>query len=273
MQEDEVAFTGPIAEVYDSVFVPMIFEPYAQDLAGRVAAETPHSVLETTAGNGAVTRALAPQLPSGARYVVTDISAAMLERARALQPGRSRIVWQAASAMALPYGEASFDAVVCQFGAMFFPDRVAGYREARRVLRQGAAFHFNVWDGLAGNGIAHAVQATVADIFRYDPPRFLQHLPYAYGDPDQIRVELAAAGFRQIALSAKEDVSRAPTARHAAAAYCKGTPLRTEIEARDPGALDTVSERVAVNVAQMFGSGDPAQPVAAPMRAFVIRAA
>lgn len=139
MTDSDSAFTGSIPEIYDTHLVPLLFEPYAADLARRVAALAPKSVLETAAGSGVVTRALAPRLRSADRYVVTDLNSAILERASSEQPAQDNIEWRQADALALPFEDDAFDAVCCQFGVMFFPDRVAGYAEARRVLKPGGA--------------------------------------------------------------------------------------------------------------------------------------
>ena len=146
MAESDKVFAGSIPKFYDALMVPLIFETYAANMAELVAAFSPDTVLETAAGSGAVTRALAPRLKSDVRYVVTDLNQPMLDYAAARQGADGRIEWRQADALALPFDDASFDVVCCQFGAMFFPDRVAGYADARRVLRPGGRFVFNVWD-------------------------------------------------------------------------------------------------------------------------------
>src|SRR5689334_1456945 len=137
MSDTDKLFAGSIPEIYDGYLVPLIFEDYARDLSTRVAASNPQSVLETAAGSGVVTRALAPLLGPASRYVVSDLNRPMLERAQRRQPPDSRIDWQTIDALKIPFPEHSFDVVCCQFGAMFFPDRVAGYREALRALKPG----------------------------------------------------------------------------------------------------------------------------------------
>src|SRR5438093_1952180 len=148
-------FAGSIPEIYDRLLVPLIFEPYARDLAERLAGVKPREVLETAAGTGVLTRAIASRLPAGARIVATDLNQPMLDRAAARQPGDGRIAWRQADALALPFADQSFDAVACQFGVMFFPDKVQVYREARRVLKPGGRFLFNVWDRIDANEFAH----------------------------------------------------------------------------------------------------------------------
>ena len=174
MLEADKAFAGSVPENYDRYMVPLIFEPYAADLARRVVSLSPDAVLEIAAGTGVVARALAPKLSPRANYVVTDLSQPMLDHAASRQPADSRIRWQRADALALPFEDASFDVVCCQFGAMFFPDRVAGYREARRMLKPGGHFLFSVWDRIEQNVFADDVMKALAQMFPDDPPGFME---------------------------------------------------------------------------------------------------
>lgn len=261
------AFDGSIPAIYDSHLVPLIFEDYAEDLARRCAVLGPARVLETAAGTGVVTRRLSAALDRAAGIVATDLNPAMLAQARARHDD-GRTEWREADATALPFDDAGFDAVLCQFGVMFFPDRVRGYGEARRVLRDGGAFLFNIWDGLETNLFPAVVAEAVAGLFPDDPPGFLSRTPHSHGNPDLIERELREAGFTRITIDALERPARAPSARHVAVAFCQGTPLRAEIEARGPGALEEATGRAAAAVAARWGLG----PVEAPVRAYVIEA-
>jgi SAM-dependent methyltransferase len=173
MPEIDKLFAGSIPENYDRYLVPLIFESFAQDIAQRVAALSPSIVLETAAGSGVVTRALTPKLSPDASYVVTDLNQPMLDYAAARQAPDNRISWRKADALALPFEDAAFDLVCCQFGVMFFPDRQSGYREAKRVLKPGGYFLFNVWDRIEENVFANDVTNALAEVFPTDPPRFL----------------------------------------------------------------------------------------------------
>lgn len=268
MSSADKAFTGSIPETYDGYLVPLIFESYAADLARRVVDADPSSVLETAAGTGVVPRALAPLLKKDARYVVTDLNQPMLDRAASRQGADARITWQQADALQLPFPDHSFDVVCCQFGAMFFPDRVAGYKEARRVLKPGGRFIFNVWDRIEANDFALIVSDAAADEFPHDPPRFLARTPYGYHDAAKIEADLKAAGLTKIEIETVTKPSTAKSSRDPAIGFAKGSPLRTEIEARDASKLDAIVDRAGTVIARKYGNG----PISGTIQALVATA-
>lgn len=268
MSSTDKAFTGSIPETYDGYLVPLIFEPYAEDLARRVAGANPSNVLETAAGTGVVPRALAPLLKKDARYVVTDLNQPMLDRAAARQGADSRITWQQADALQLPFADHSFDVVCCQFGAMFFPDRVAGYKEARRVLKPGGLFVFNVWDRIEANDFALIVTDAAAAELPNDPPRFLARTPHGYHDAAKIEADLKAAGFTKIEVETVTKTATAKSPRDPAIGFAKGSPLRTEIEARDASKIEPIIDRAGAVIAKKYGKG----PVTSKIQALVATA-
>ncbi|HEV8444799.1 MAG TPA: class I SAM-dependent methyltransferase [Steroidobacteraceae bacterium] len=259
-------FAGSIPEIYDQYFVPLIFEPYAIDLARRLAGLPLTRVLEIAAGTGALTRQLATTLPRDVSLLATDLSQAMLDHAAAV--GASRPVeWQQADALDLPFDDGSFDAVVCQFSAMFYPDRARAYAEARRVLRRGGLFLFNVWDRIEDNEFAWLAEQALATLFPEDPPRFMSRVPHGYHDTAMIRRDLAKGGFssdpRIETVTAR---SRAAAARVPAIALCQGSPLRAEIEERDASKLAAATDAAEAAIAARFGRG----PVDGKIQAHVI---
>jgi SAM-dependent methyltransferase len=247
-------FAGSIPEIYDQFLVPLIFEPYAADLSQRLAAFKPSRVLEVAAGTGVLTRAVVARLPE-AEVVATDLNQPMLDRA-AMRLKQARVAWRPADALDLPFGDESFDAVVCQFGVMFFPDKVRGFGEARRVLKRGQPFLFNTWDHIARNELVAVVSGAIADLYPDDPPRFMERTPHGYHDEDMIRRHLDGAGFTDVAIDTVTTTSKADTAFDAAFAYCHGSPWRGEIEARGgPAGLQKATQHAADALAARFGKG------------------
>jgi ubiquinone/menaquinone biosynthesis C-methylase UbiE len=248
-------FTGSIPKLYEAYLVPMIFESYAADLVSRLASRNLSHVLELAAGTGVVTRALSSALPSSVSIVATDLNQAMLDQARLA--GTSRPVeWRQADAMHLPFADASFDAVVCQFGVMFFPEKSAAFAEARRVLKPGAVFIFSVWDSIQENEFADTVETALKSVFPDNPPYFISRTPHGYYDRQTVERDLANGGFTKLAeFATVASRSHAASARVAAVAYCQGTPVRNEIEARDAARLDEATDVAAEAIAQRFGRG------------------
>lgn len=264
MTSTDALFSGSIAELYDRHLVPMLFVPYAEDLARRVADGRPGDILETAAGTGVVTAAMAAALPQ-ARIVATDLNPAMLDLA-AKRVASPSVAFQPADAQALPFADASFDAVVCQFGVMFFPDRVAAYGEVRRVLRPGGRFLFNAWDRIERNGATERLAETIAELFPDDPPDFFRRVPFGYHDTARIEADLRAAGFTRIETETVAKRSRLASARDAAIGMVQGSPLRSELEARGDGALERTTEAVAAALAGLEAGGG----LDAPMSAHVV---
>ena len=267
MQESDKVFAGSIPALYDRYLGPLIFEPYASDLAARVARLAPQRLLETAAGTGIATRALAQALPPSASIVATDLNQAMVDFAMA-HVKAANVAWQKADALALPFDDGAFDAVACQFGIMFFPDKRAGFREALRVLKPGGRFVFNVWDRIEDNEAAHIVTEAVAALFPDDPPRFLARTPHGHHDVAILRDALRQAGFTRVEVDTVEKRSRAPSHRDPAVGFCQGTPLRNEIEGRDPARLAEATDAAAKALSARFGVG----PIDAKIQAHVITA-
>jgi SAM-dependent methyltransferase len=250
----DTAFAGYIPQIYERYLVPLIFAPYAADLALRTVRRHPARVLEIAAGTGVVTRQLAETLPSGVSIVATDLNQAMLDQAATEGTARP-VEWRQADALQLPFPDGVFDVVVCQFGVMFFPDKARAFAEARRVLRSGGQFLFNVWDRIDHNDFADTVTRALGTLFPDDPPRFLARVPHGYHDPAVMAQELAQGGFtRPPQMSTLPARSRADSPRIPAVAYCQGTPLRAEIEARNPSRLIEATDIATSAIAHQFGS-------------------
>jgi ubiquinone/menaquinone biosynthesis C-methylase UbiE len=267
MSHIDRVFAGSIPEIYDRYMAPMFFAPYAADLVERLRNVNAGHLLEIAAGTGVVTRVLARSLPQTVSILATDLNQPMLDFAAA-QTNAARITWRQADASHLPFPTASFDIVICQFGVMFFPDKVAAYREVHQVLKPGGHFIFTTWDRIEQNEITLAVSDALAELFPGNPPRFMTRTPHGYHDCERIREELRAAGFSRIETETQQLRSYAPSARDAAIGLCQGSPLRNEIEERNPGGLAEATEVASRMIATRLGAGR----IDAKMQAFIFTA-
>jgi SAM-dependent methyltransferase len=254
MSSGDAGFVGSIPAIYERDMVPVWFEGYARDLAARLGDVRAGSVLELAAGTGVVTRELARTLPASVQIVATDLNGAMLQAAEAAGCARP-VTFRIADAQKLPFGDAELDAIVCQFGVMFFPDKPASFREARRVLKPGGRYLFNVWGRLPHNPLSLVVQQAVVALFPDNPPLFFERTPFAYFDEARIRTDLAAGGFERVDIETVTLKAPVQSAASAARGLCEGTPLRGEIEARAPGRLGEVTAAATRAVEARFGKG------------------
>jgi SAM-dependent methyltransferase len=250
MQQD-ASYTGTIPEIYDRYLGPMLFVPYAEDIAARAIRLKPKRILEIAAGTGIVTDVLARAVPN-ATIEATDLNQAMVDLASTRRQ-HAVIRWSVADAQALPFDDKSFDLAVCQFGAMFFPDRAKAFREARRVLKDGGTYIVSLWEGLDRNDIPRIVSNAAMSVFPDDPPSFLCRTPYGHGDPVAIERDLRSAGFAKIVCDRVEKRCRGPSSHSAASGFVEGTPLRFEIEARDARRLQDVVEASARALDKAYG--------------------
>jgi ubiquinone/menaquinone biosynthesis C-methylase UbiE len=266
MQPVDIRFSGSVPANYERYMVPLLFRPYAELLAERAAIFAPAKILETAAGTGVVTAALADALPN-AEIVATDLNQAMLDVAgeRVSAPNVS---FREADALSLPFNDGSFDLVVCQFGAMFFPDKVAGNAEARRVLRDGGHYLVAVWDEIERNPLSDLAHRTMQSLFPDNPPMFMKRGPFGYGDPDRIRADMADAGFADIRIDTVELKSRSPSAHDAAYGLTYGSPMGVELAEYGGDALDRTFTRFAEQARQMEGPNG----FEAPMSAHIVTA-
>lgn len=257
----DTAFEGSIPAIYDRFMVPLVFRPYADALADRARAHRPSRILETAAGTGVATEALHRALPDS-EIVATDLNPPMLEVAAA-RIRSDKVRFQQADALALPFDDGGFDLVVCQFGVMFFPDKIAGNAEARRVLRDGGSYMLVIWDEIDRNLATKAAGAAVARLFPDDPAAFYERVPFRYHDRAQIERDLNAAGFAEVEIETIGLRSLAASARDAAIGLVQGTPMRLEIEARDPGLLHCATDAAAEALRQFEGPGGFDAPMSA----------
>ena len=266
MSDQDAVFSGSIPSISHRYMVPLVFAPYAALVAERAALLQPRRILETAAGTGIVTEALHRSLPD-AEIIASDLNEPMLEQA-ARRISAPNVRFQPADALDLPFGDASFDLVVCQFGIMFFPDKVRGNYEARRVLREGGHYLLVIWDHIERNHATMVAGRAVADLIPEDAGRFYERVPFHYHDPAQIDADLRAAGFTQVELETISLRSRAKSAQDAAVALVQGTPMRADIEAVAPDMLGPATDAAAKTLAQFEGPDG----FEAPMTAHLVMA-
>jgi ubiquinone/menaquinone biosynthesis C-methylase UbiE len=263
MLNRDIVFAGSIPDMYDRYMVPLIFRPYAELVAKEAARWAPRQILETAAGTGVVAEELHGALPD-AEIIATDLNQPMLDVA-ARRISSPNVRFQAADAQALPFPDGSFDLVVCQFGIMFLPDKVAGNSEARRVLREGGRYVLVIWDSIERNLATREASRAVAKLFPADAAKFYDRIPFRYFDKAQIEQDLRAAGFDAIEIETIDLHSRAASAREAATALVQSTPMRAEIEALDASLLERATDLAAEALRQFEGPDGFDAPMSAHM--------
>jgi ubiquinone/menaquinone biosynthesis C-methylase UbiE len=264
MADPNAAFVGSIPDAYDAYLGPLLFHPYADDLAARLQVAPGMRVLEIACGTGILTERLLKRLGGQGAIVATDLNEAMFAQAQRRGVGGPGLEWRQADGANLPFGDSSFDAVVCQFGLMFFPDKAAGVREAFRVLKPGGAYLFNVWDAIDANPAPKIAYEASVEYFPDNPLPFMR-VPFSLHDPEPVRAWLAAAGFQDIEQLTLSKEGTSPSAAQAAIGLVEGSPFYTEIMNRRPESLADIKATVASHVAARLGD----HPVRAPLRAHV----
>jgi ubiquinone/menaquinone biosynthesis C-methylase UbiE len=252
MASSDSQFVGSIPEKYDTCLGPFLFEPCAADFVRRLDLHENIRLLELACGTGILTRRIAEALPKSGRLTATDLNQPMLDHAQRKVGPDARLEWRVADAMELPFPDESFDRVICQFGVMFFPDKLAALREARRVLKPGGELVFNVWDSPQRNHYAEVADEVVAGFFPGNPPTFFQ-VPFGFHDRETLRSVMLQAGFANIRLSEESFEGKTPTAMDAALGLVEGCPLIVAIQERGVTDPRPIVEAVAKKLASKFG--------------------
>ncbi len=266
MQENPLAFVGSVPEHYDRLLGPFLFEPYAVHAAEIVLGSRPARILEVASGTGRVTRHLIDGLDAGALLSVTDLSSDMLAIAQARLGASDNVRWEVADAANLVYGDANFDAVVCQFGLMFLPDRLAGLCEWHRVLCPGGRLTYAVWDSLDANP-AWVIRDVLGEMFADGAPQFMQ-LPHSMHDADELGSITRRAGFADVVVDRVALTGRSPSARDVASGFVYGTPLLASLTSFAADRIEELCERLTGALITQFGD----KPLSAPLSAYVVTA-
>ena len=258
-------FGGSIPEYYDTILGPAQLNAFAADLVKRMPVRPKGDVLELACGTGIVSARLRERVDSNFRLVATDISEAMLAYARNKVKGK--IDWRLADAAALPFKDATFGAVVCQFGVMFLPDKPKLFAEVRRVLIEGGLLLFNTWNRMALNPHAQGASEVMQALFPGDPEMDFASIPFSFCDETAIREVLDGARFRNIEIANVTVRVDCPSARTFATGQIRGTPRSTLIEKKG-GNLEQVIDKVAERLAAAGG----AEPFRVEANALAVRA-
>jgi ubiquinone/menaquinone biosynthesis C-methylase UbiE len=268
ISERNTRFDGSIPEMYDRHLGPLFFEPYGEDLAQRAVKQRPRRVVEIAAGTGIVSRRLIDALPRGTELTITDLNAPMLEFARQkIGALGHNAEWRQADAQELPFSGESFDMVVCQFGVMFFPDKLKGLREFNRVLEKGGTLILSVWDSFDRNPVQSIAHSTIGQFFETDPPDFYQ-VPCGMGDRREIRRLVEEAGFKQIVVETISLTGSSESAESAALGLIRGNPVVNAIRERGTADIEEITRALARALKERFGTG----PLQVPLRAHVATA-
>jgi ubiquinone/menaquinone biosynthesis C-methylase UbiE len=259
MSDKPNRFVGSVPEHYDRGLGPHIFHDYAEDLAGRVAALNPLTVLELAAGTGIVTRKLRDSLAPDAYLIASDLNPPMLAVAKEKFRTDERVEFKQVDATDVDFDDGSFDVVACQFGVMFFPDKDRSYAEAHRVLKPGGSYVFNVWDSWSENPFGRITHETVAKFFPEDPPGFYR-VPFHYHDADMISESVSRAGFGKVDIEYVPRRSKIHSVERFAEGIVLGNPLYDDILSRN-GNPEDVKAAVISAIEHELGDEMPLQAI------------
>ncbi|MHA1565246.1 MAG: class I SAM-dependent methyltransferase [Alphaproteobacteria bacterium] len=262
-------FVGSIPQIYDQHLGPLLFEFAAADLAKRVCESIPSAgrILEVACGTGISTDFLWQALSSETEILATDLNDAMLSYAKQKRGALTNVTFQQADAQSLPFDDNAFNAVVCQFGLMFFPEKARAMSEFARVLRPGGLLAFNVWDSLENNRVANIAQETIAGFFETDPPDFLK-VPFGYYEINPIRDLIRDAGLEAPNVHTVSATIERPDALSVARGFVEGNPGILQIRERATADSEDIVKAVAKAIDDTYG---PA-PLQIPLQKIVFLA-
>ena len=223
--------------------------------------------MEIACGTGISTEQARSALDASISIAATDLNPPMLEHAQAKRGHLAGIEFSQADAQALPFGDGELDALYCQFGVMFLPDKPLGFSEFFRMLKPGAMIAFNMWDSLERNPAMGLVFKVLSDVFTGDPPQFLT-VPFGWYDHDVISAHLEQAGFIDIQV---EDVAHEhshPSVADLAYGSVYGNLMILEVEERGTASPDEIVATLASRLSETYGDN----PLRAPLQAVVATA-
>lgn len=257
------SFTGSIPEKYDKYLAHPLLEYYADDMVERFIKFNPKSILEVACGTGLVTQKILDVLPN-AQIVATDLNSDMLDYARKKLNADHKLEWKVADAMQLPFDDESFDAVICQFGIMFFPDKLKAMREAYRLLKQDGIFMFDTWDSIEENPVVKIVDRILRDSFKENPPDFYT-VPFSFYNKEEIQRLSREAGFKSVSIEYVNHMAESESADYVVTGLIEGNPVLLQIQERNPNMIPILKEKLKEAITEKFGD----KPVRADSQAII----
>lgn len=252
MKKEVATFSGMVPALYDQYLGPLLFEPYAADIAMRLKENNIQRVLEIACGTGRVTNHLRKGIPASAELIATDLNPGMLEVAKeALK--ETNVEFRIADAQALPFDDESFDLIVCQFGFMFVPDKATAFKEVFRVLKKGGRLLFNTWDSIENNPLSNTVKNIIASFFApRDSPDFYK-VPFSMFKKQELKRLMEDAGLNNVTIELVTKEGITPTAADGAKGLVLGTPAFMEISAMDTSAPEKIVALAEKEIARLYG--------------------
>jgi ubiquinone/menaquinone biosynthesis C-methylase UbiE len=255
MAKEAFSFSGEDAQNYETFLGPLLFEPAALSILTHLGSNKIETILEISSGTGRLTRHLREYFHPPAKLTASDISKDMLELAKK-QLNDNSIIFKVADAQNLPFEDGSFDLVVCQFGLMFLSEKLKGFREVFRVLKDGGRFIFNTWESTKNVELFNIVfEETIIPFFDgTDTSRF--RTPFSLFDPGIINRYLEDAGFKRGKVIPIEFASYSSSPENIINALLLKHPLGREVAQKDPDALNAMAEALRKRLIDRFGESD-----------------
>lgn len=266
MNQNPIIFNDAIAQNYDAILGPFVFEPYAIDILERIDFTGVQNVLEIASGTGRVTKHLAANLPVGAQLIATDLNPGMLAVASQVITADT-VEWKIADMMALPFEDETFDLVVCQFGVMFAPDKLGALKEIRRVLKKGGILLFNTWGPIEENPVWHITSTIVNELMGEKASRIFKDGPFNLDDVNVVLGLLELAGFEDTTATTVLKTGESSTAALAAKGFIEGLPIVKVIKDNTPELLLEILSRLESEFIGQLGGN----PVKSKLNALVFQ--
>jgi ubiquinone/menaquinone biosynthesis C-methylase UbiE len=253
-----------VAEAYEKWMVPGMFRRWTERVVDLAAPQPGERVLDVACGTGIGARVAAKAVGPEGRLVGIDIDPGVVEHAAEFTRGDSRFEWHSGSALELPFGDGKFDLCLCLQGLQFFPDRIKGLAEMRRVLRRGGRLAASLWAEQADNKGHHAV---VRALERQNVDASASKRACSFSDPREIRSAAEQAGFSNIELRTESGESQYASIEAFLDGMQYGSPsTRKSIALLSDAARAWFRQEVAAELQQYMRGG----MLAYPMRTHIV---